>query len=112
MVVVSKTNSGPSFSGKKDSWLRLQREVCGMHVFVYQLVFSCAGSQRVHIGGGKSAAECKASNNKMLDPFGFAFTVLKSQSGTATAVATGIKECYLIAMLSFVCPPPPAEDQT
>lgn len=28
----------------------------------------------------------------MLGPSGFAFTVLKSQSGTATAVAAGVKE--------------------
>lgn len=48
-----QNQTGLGFSGKKDSWLRLQREVCGMHVFLYQLVFCCAGSQRVHIGGKK-----------------------------------------------------------
>lgn len=78
MVVVSKTNTGLCFPGKKDSWLRLQREVCGRHVFLYQLVLCCAGSQRVHIGGKKNVVECKTGSCEILDPFRFALAMLES----------------------------------
>lgn len=56
--------------------------------------------------GKKSTAGCQARSNEMLGPSGFAFTVLKSQSGAATAVAAGVKEGGLCDrnLLGFCAP--------
>ena len=112
--MVSKTNTGLCFSGKKDSWLRLQREVCGMHVFLYQLVFGRAGSQKAHRGGEKVLQDVRQGAMRCLALLDLPSHLLKSQSGAATAVAIGGKEGGLCdrSLLGFVCTllHPPAED--